>query len=763
MHIENARFLGEAVDVSRHFYEMINLYFIADHMTDFNFETLSGTLHFKRKERKGRMAFNAYSAPFEDSTSWNFPAVYADEPAWPVRFSFAAANAVRVQADFSVDPPEASDSPMIVSLPEYRGVRTAARDNGVVMQTDAMQVEVIFSPFSVVFRDAGGRLLTRTLNAASSRCLQNCNPLPLSYVRTNSDMKKYTAASFQIQPGEHFYGGGESFTPLDKRGQKLVLWSEDAHGCQTGAMYKPVPFYMSSHGYGVFAHTGAPVTLDFGQAYQEAQTVFTGEDRLDFFLFCGTPKEILAAYTALTGRSPVPPLWSFGLWMSRISYRSEEQVQEVARKLEQNRIPCDVIHLDTNWFEKDWCCDYRFSPTRFPHAQQMVGDLLRRGFHICLWQLPYFTPGNPYYAELIRKGYAVRDAEGRLPTEDAILDFSNPEAVSWYQDKLRPLLKMGVSAIKADFGEAAPLSGRYHSGRTGLAEHNLYPLRYNQAVAEAVKSVTGEPVIWARSAWAGSQRYPIHWGGDAENTNMAMLAELRGGLSLGMCGFSFWSHDSGGFVRKSPEELYARWNFMSIFTSHMRCHGAPPKEPWEYSPAFLELFRRQVETRYRLMPYLYAQSIRSARSGLPVLRSLFLEYPEDPACRTIEDQYFFGEDILVAPLFEDRAAARQVYLPKGRWMSLEDGTLYAGGQWREIPAGRLDGVALVREGAMIPVVDPALHTRDIDWKTLQYVWFTADGRRVTGTGIVPERKETFDCTEAAAGSLPVVQKRAPRA
>ena len=261
----------------------------------------------------------------------------------------------------------------------------------------------------------------------------------------------------------------------------------------------------------------------------------------------------------------------------------------------------------------------------------MITDLKDQGFHISLWQLPYFVPKNPLFPEIVDKNLTVKDAKGNLPTEDAILDFSNPDAKKWYQDHLAVLLKMGVGAIKTDFGEAAPASGLYASGRTGFYEHNLYPLRYQQAVAEVTKQTTGENIIWARTGWAGSQRYPLHWSGDADNTDAAMGATLRAGLSLGVCGFSFWSHDIGGFSRRPPAELYRRWMPFGMLTSHSRCHGAPPREPWEYGQEFMDDFRRADELKYRLMPYVYAQAKDCTEHGLPMTAASSSNSPMIPA------------------------------------------------------------------------------------------------------------------------------------
>src|SRR3984957_55495 len=327
------------------------------------------------------------------------------------------------------------------------------------------------------------------------------------------------------------------------------------NGIENQGMYKPIPFFMSSLGYGMFLHTSAPITMDFGKTFNGLNSMMLGDNELDLFVSLGSPRDILDEYTKLTEKSPMPPLLSSGLLMSRCTYSSETQVRDVAARLRQNRIPCDVLHLDTGWFETDWRCDYKFSTSRFTDPRKMISDLKQDGFHISLWQLPYFVPQNKLFPELVEKHLVVTDAKGNLPAEDATLDFSNPETVAWYQAKLANLLQMGVGAIKVDFGEAAPNNGLFASGRTGFYEHNLYPLRYNKAVADITKKTTGENIIWARSAWAGSQRYPLRWGGDAENTDSGMANELRGGLSFGLSGFSFWSHDAGGFVGKATENL----------------------------------------------------------------------------------------------------------------------------------------------------------------------------------------------------------------
>jgi alpha-D-xyloside xylohydrolase len=302
-------------------------------------------------------------------------------------------------------------------------------------------------------------------------------------------------------------------------------------------------------------------------------------------------------------------------------------------------------------------------------------------------------------------------------------------------DKLSGLLQMGVGAIKVDFGEGAPVDGFYASGKSGLYEHNLYPLRYNQAVADITSQIKGDHIIWARSAWAGSQRYPIHWGGDACNTNMGMVSTLRGGLSFGLSGFSFWSHDIGGFVVSTPENLYRRWLPFGFLTSHSRAHGAPPTEPWLYNESFVKAFRDCAEMKYKLMPYVYAQAKECTEKGLPMVRALCIEYPSDPSVWTIDNEYLFGSDILVAPMFED-ASSRQVYLPSGKWIDYQSGKVYDRG-WNDIPAGNIKAVILVRDGAIIPHIGLAQSTDRMDWNHIILKAYYADQHESTGLFCLP--------------------------
>jgi alpha-D-xyloside xylohydrolase len=729
--------LSDLVDVSRDFRDYTNAYYLADTLTGFDPATGTGQVKWRRHQVVPRLAFNNMEQglrPFEGAV---FPAIeYAVDPELAFSVQFVSPRAVRLRFRTGPEVRAEREELMLVGEPARDASWKYEKIAGGHRYTSAAgSLTIMESPWHVELRDAAGHVLTHTQHQKDfSNTLVPA--LPFSFIRRSSDFSRSMAAVFSLSPGEKLYGCGESFTRLDKRGQRVVLWSNDANGVENERMYKPVPFFLSSRGYGMFVHTTAPATFDMGATYQGSNALLLGDDEADIFVFLGPPKDVLDEYTKLTGKAPMPPLWSFGLWMSRISYFSEDETRAVAAKLRANKIPSDVIHLDTGWFETDWRTDYEFSKTRFKDPAKMIADLRSDGFHVSLWQLPYFVPKNRLFPEILEKDLFVHDGKGKLPYDDAVLDFSNPDTIKWYRDKIAGLLRLGVGAIKVDFGEAAPLTGIYHSGHSGFYEHNLYPLRYNRVVAEVTKEVTGENIIWARSAWAGSQRYPIHWGGDAGKMDIGMAATLRGGLSLGLSGFTFWSHDIGGFFGDKAEDVYHRWVPFGMLTSHTRSHGQPPKEPWEFSPGFLADYRKAAEMKYRLMPYIYAQAKDSSERGLPMLRALFVEFPDDPGSWLVEDEYLLGSDILVAPLLETGMTGRAVYLPPGKWIDYQTAKVFAGG-WQQIAAGALPVVVLVRDGAVIPHAALAQSTSRIDWSALELVVYAEAATEARGLVTLP--------------------------
>jgi len=720
-------------DMSTDFSDLSNTYFFADSLSAFDTSTGVGTVNWKRYRLAPRQAFNLNGYWPQRLQMLDFPATaYDNDPNLKIQVRFVSPRTVRItMLTTPVEPKDDdADDVMLAGVPKtdnsWKAIDTG---KSILYKSNYGIIEIQKYPWRIILRNKDGKILTQSRALIDNDSTQ-VKLLPFNFIKRGSDNSRSINPVFLLSPSERIYGCGESFTSLNKVGQKVQLFVTDPQGPETDGQYKPVPFFFSNRGYGVFMHTSAPVTCDFGASYIGADKLFMGDERMDFFIFFGDPKDILNEYTDITGKSPMLPLWTFGTWMSRISYFSQKEGMDIAANLRSHKIPADVIHFDTGWFGVDWQCDYKFARDRFPNPVGMLNSLRKDGFHVCLWQLPYFTPKNRYFKEIIDNNMEVKNSAGGMPYEDAVLDFSNPATVKWYQDKIGGLIKQGVSVIKCDFGEAAPCNGLYYSGKTGFYEHNLYPLRYNKALWEAVKQYSGDGVIWARSAWAGSQRYPLHWGGDAATVNTGMLGDLRGGISFGLSGFSFWSHDMGGFVTASPEDIYRRWLPFGFLSSHTRAHGAPPKEPWLISESFTDAFRDCAEMKYKLMPYVYAQAKDCTERGLPMVRALLVEFPDDPGAWLVEDEYMFGSQILVAPLLEN-GNARTCYLPRGKWIDYQSGQVYDSG-YHTIPVGKIPCVILVKDGSLIPHVPVAQSTEKIDWGKVDLKEYKVDARECTG-------------------------------
>ena len=745
--------MNQPLDMSTDFRDLSNTLFFADHLESFDVKSGEGLVNWKRGHLMPRQAFNTNGAQPRKMRMLDFPfTAYENDPNLKFKIDFVTPRTVRIRMLTTPVEPKVSTSIMLAKEPgKDESWKVTETENTIVYAGNYGTVQINKNPWRVVLKDKTGRILSQTVTLRDADSTQ-VKYTPFSFIKRGSDNARRINPVFTLTADEMIFGCGESATGLNKVGQKVNLFVTDPQGPETDQMYKPIPFFMSNRGYGMFMHTSAPVTCDFGATYIGLNKMFMGDENLDLFVFFGEPKDILDEYTDLVGKPGMPPLWSFGTWMSRITYFSEKEGYDVAANIRKNKYPCDVIHFDTGWFDVDWQCDYKFSENRFQNPQQMLKDLKSQGFHVCLWQLPYFTPKNRYFPELIKKDMYVKNGNGELPYEDVVLDFSNPETVKWYQDKLAGLLNIGVSAIKVDFGEAAPLNGIYASGKSGWYEHNLYPVRYDMAVSEITKKLHNENIMWARAAWAGSQRYPLHWGGDAATTNTGMLGTLRAGLSFGLSGFSFWSHDMGGFVKSTPEDLYCRWLPFGFLTSHTRAHGAPPTEPWLYdSKRVQDVFRKSAEMKYRLMPYVYAQAKECTEKGLPMLRALFVEFPDDPGAWKVDDEYLFGSQILVAPLLESGITGRTVYLPEGKWIDYQTEKVYEGG-WHKIEAGSLPIIMLVRDGSVLPHLKLAQSTSEMDWNKMSLKVYSADKKQAEGLICLPTDNRIqvvkVDCAKA---------------
>ena len=550
----------------------------------------------------------------------------------------------------------------------------------------------------------------------------------LAFVRRDGQNDTATM-SLYAKPDEVFTGTGERFYKMDLSGHTFQLKNQDGQGVNNRRAYKNIPFYLSSEMYGCFMHTSAYTKLSLADHSTRSVQWLVEQPVLDTFLIGGdTPEQILYGYRQLTGFPTMPPLWSFGVWMSRMTYFSADEVKTICDRMRAENYPCDVIHLDTGWFKTDWLCEWKFNDERFPNPKKFIGDLRKDGYKVSLWQLPYIAEdaeqhdeaqANKYYAPPTKK--AERSGSNFSALDYAgTIDFTYPAATEWYKGLLKNLLDMGVVCIKTDFGENIHMDALYHGMKPELL-NNLYGLLYQKAAYEITKEVTGDGIIWARAGWAGSQRYPLHWGGDSEASWDGLAGSLKGGLHIGLSGFAFWSHDVPGFHGVPnfmnsviPDDIYMRWTQFGVFTSHMRYHGTSKREPWEY-PNIAPLVKQWWNLRYALLPYIVEQSQKATQTGYPIIRALVMHHPDDKLCWHIDDQYYFGDDILVAPVMNSENK-RDVYLPEGKWVNFFTGEVYEGAQWlKKLNVPMEDMPVFVKYGAEIPVyLDRVSNTDEMD-------------------------------------------------
>jgi alpha-D-xyloside xylohydrolase len=547
----------------------------------------------------------------------------------------------------------------------------------------------------------------------------------------------------RLKPQEALFGLGEHFGALDRRGQAFASWTVDALGVRSDRAYKNVPLLLSSEGYGVFFDMTAPLYYDLGQASVAAWQATARADHLRAYLMVGDGiAPLVQAYHRLTGAPAVPPDWSFGFWISRWGYRNRDEVMAVARRMRQERVPCDVIHVDPYWmrYHEGHHGDLEWDESAFPDPKGMIEELKALGFRLSLWESPYVPLDSEMRAEGERRGFLMRSKSpspsgggqgGGLALvhgfakPSAIVDFTNPDAVEWFKAKNRRLLEMGVAVIKTDFAEDMPDDAAAHDGTPAEQLHNLYPLLYQQAVFDTTREVHGYGLIWGRSGYAGSQRMPVHWGGDPGCTFEDMAASLRGALSWILSGAAFASFDMGGFfgiptLTDPPSaELYVRWSQMGLLFSHARAHGhTAPREPWAYGEPALTIFRKYAQLRYRLLPYLYAAA-RHAPAGVPLARPLVYDHPSDPTTWHIDDEYLLGPNLLVAPMFVPRGR-RHVYLPAGGWYDFWTDQRFGGARWITYEAELETLPLFVRAGATLPMGPDLQYTDERNWDPLSF-------------------------------------------
>jgi alpha-D-xyloside xylohydrolase len=546
-----------------------------------------------------------------------------------------------------------------------------------------------------------------------------CQALGLMHTENGSFLRE----QLSLAVGEQIYGLGERFQAFTRNGQSVELWNSDVGTCSDKA-YKNIPFFLSSRGYGVLVNSTARVSFEIGtERVMRAQFSVPGED-LDYFVILGPAlKQVLARLGELSGRPALPPAWSFGLWLTT-SFTTEYDESTVAGLLDgmaERELPLHVFHFDCFWMKAHHWSNFRWDEAVFPDPEGMLSRLHARGLRISVWINPTIGERSHLFAEAARAGYLLTRPNGevwqtsRWQAGLAWVDFSNPAAVRWFCEQLRPLLRMGVDCFKTDFGDDVPTDVRYFDGSDPELMHNYYSYLYNKAVYELLESERGpgEACVFARAATATCQRFPVHWGGDCSGSYASMAETLRAGLSLGLCGFGFWSHDIGGFETQASAAVYKRWLGFGLLSSHSRLHGNRSfRVPWNYDEEACSVLRHFTHVKCRLMPYLFTAALQAHESNQPVLRAMLLEFPEDPTCRTLDRQYMLGDHLLVAPVFHDQRA--EFYLPEGEWTHLLTGELRQGGHWYR---DELDffGIPLwIRPRALI-CIGASDHEVEYDW------------------------------------------------
>ena len=592
-----------------------------------------------------------------------------------------------------------------------------------------VNVGVRLRPFGITVTSGSLRLdQDHTTEDASDRLVSL--PLGLTLLRSGSPLYH---DSFVAEPDEHFWGLGERFTGFNKRGQLVSCWNQDALGAQSAQSYKNVPFMLSSRGYGCFVDSTTNVNFDCCHSSQAFWSLLVPDEVLDYYLVFGSPRQCLAQYQDLVGGPELPPAWALGAWVSTgFLPFSEDDVVALVERLGAEGLPCDVLHLDAHWQKFGNWSDLLWDGSRFKDPAGMLSSVRKAGLKPCLWINSYIGPESPLFREADDAGYFLKRTDGTTYVgklwgdyhpEVAVIDVTKPAARAWWAKRLAERLSDGAEIFKTDFGEAIPLEVVADNGLRGERLHNAYSLIYNDLVTSVMRDHGIEhPVVWGRSTWAGGQRHVGQWAGDPNSTWQDMASTLRAGLSMALSGHSFWSHDIGGFHGRPSQELYVRWAQFGLLSPLARFHGTTTRFPWDYGEGALAAVRAMLQLRYALHPYLYAAAAEYVRSGVPIMRPMVYEYPDDPVAQAADLQYLLGPDLLVAPFYRS-GGSRPVWFPPGQWAHYRNGQVAQAG-FQEVSLPTDVAPLWLRAGSSLLLTEPRQRIGDGRYDNLTVTFTT---------------------------------------
>ncbi len=624
-----------------------------------------------------------------------------------IRISSPMPDILRIQADHHMGRLERTPS-FELKLDAPQKLQVEETKETITITSGSLSLVITKNPWSMTYK-SGGKVLTesRGRDLALMKTAYKGD-----FYEVDGDLEDtYMREQLGIDVGELLYGTGERFTPFVKNGQSVEIYNEDG-GTSTEQAYKNIPFFLSNKGYGVLVNHPERVSMEFGTENVTKTSFCVKGGSLDYFFFNGpTMKDVLTRYTDLSGKPALPAPWTFGLWLSTsfTTDYDEATVMSFIDGMLDRGIPLRTFHFDCFWMKAFHWSDFIWDEKVFPDPAGMLTRIKAKGLNICVWINPYIGQESVLFAEGKENGYFIKRPNGDVWQWDmwqpgmALVDFTNPEACRWYQDKLEALLDMGVDCFKTDFGERIPVNCVYHDGSDPDKMHNFYTYLYNKTVYDLLerKRGKGEAVLFARSATVGGQKFPVHWGGDCWSDYVSMEESLRGGLSLLMSGFGFWAHDIGGFEHTSTADVYKRWVAFGLLSSHSRLHGSQSyRVPWLYDEEAVDVVRTFTRLKASLMPYLYKTSVDTSRSGVPTMRSMVLEFTRDRNCWYLDKQYMLGDNLLVAPIFNDESVG-SFYLPQGTWTDFFTGEEMPGGVWTEKTYDYLHLPLMVRENSIV--------------------------------------------------------------